>query len=174
MSRVECIRYIRRYLYSRHRALRTMVRVAGQNGRGPINLFKKHDANHLMRPGRRAERNAHFSLALQIGRKSVRASDHENCVGDPLVSPLAELPGESRAIDALAVLVQRHQHGFLRYRSRNRRGLLRYPGRAVARAAFRNFMNREAAKAELAADVPEALAIAFGQFLLRALLQPAD
>ena len=35
-------------------------------------------------------------------------------------------------------------------------------------------MNREAAKAELAADVLEALAIAFGQFLLRALLQPAD
>ena len=35
-------------------------------------------------------------------------------------------------------------------------------------------MNLEAAKAELAADVVEALAIAFGQFPLRALFQPAD
>src|SRR5215212_1687143 len=35
-------------------------------------------------------------------------------------------------------------------------------------------MDRETAKAELAADVLEALAIAFGQLLLRALLQPAD
>ena len=35
-------------------------------------------------------------------------------------------------------------------------------------------MDLEAAKAELAADVVEALAIAFGKFPLRALLQPAD
>src|SRR5215213_10055833 len=62
MFRVECIRSIRRCLYSRHRALRAVVGVAGQNGRGPVNLFKKHDADHLMRPGRRAERNAQFSL----------------------------------------------------------------------------------------------------------------
>ena len=58
MFRVECIRPVRRPLYSRHRALRAMVGMAGQNGGGPINLFKKHDADHLMRPGRRAERNA--------------------------------------------------------------------------------------------------------------------
>ena len=80
---LNCIRSVRRYPYSRHRALRAMVGVAGQNGRGPVNLFKKHDADHLMRPGRRAERNAQFSLALQFGRKSVRAADHENSVGDP-------------------------------------------------------------------------------------------
>ena len=35
-------------------------------------------------------------------------------------------------------------------------------------------MNFKAAEAELAADVVEALAIAFGQFPLRTLLQPAD
>ena len=35
-------------------------------------------------------------------------------------------------------------------------------------------MDFEAAKAELAADVVESLAIALGQFPLRALLQPAD
>jgi hypothetical protein len=58
MSRVECIRPIQRFLYSRHRALGAVVGVAGQNGRAAVNLFKKHDADHLMRPGRRAERNA--------------------------------------------------------------------------------------------------------------------
>ena len=35
-------------------------------------------------------------------------------------------------------------------------------------------MNLKAAKAELATDIVEALAIAFGQFPLRALFQPAD
>src|SRR6185437_7642119 len=30
--------------------LRAVVRMARQDGRGPINLFQKHDANHLMRP----------------------------------------------------------------------------------------------------------------------------
>ena len=78
------------------------------------------------------------------------------------------------AVDVVAALVERHQHGFFRNCRRNRRGFLGHPGRGVARAAFGNFMDLEAAKAELAADVVEALAIAFGQFPLRALLQPAD
>ena len=39
----------------RWRGLRAVIGMAGQNGRGPINLFQKHDANHLMRPGRGAE-----------------------------------------------------------------------------------------------------------------------
>src|SRR4051795_10098268 len=174
MSRVACIRLFSALCIHATVLSSAVIGMAGQYSRGPVNLFKKHDADHLMRPGRRAERNAQSSLALQIGRKSVRAADRENCVGNPLIPPIAELPGEARAIDALAMLVQRHQHGFLRYCRRDRRGFLRYPGRGVTRAAFGNFMDREAAKAELAADILEALAIAFGQFLLRALLQPAD
>src|ERR1700704_4047197 len=90
-------------------------------------------------------------------------------------SPSApQMPGEGCAIDILAALVERYQHGFVGNRSRNRGGFLGHPGRGVARAAFRNFMNLEAAKAELAADVVEAFPIALGQFPLRALLQPAD
>ena len=90
------------------------------------------------------------------------------------VPPAAEMPGKSGAVDVVAALVERHQHGFLGNRGRNRRGFLGDPGRGVAGAAFGNFMNLEAAKAELAADVVEALAVALGQFPLRALLQPAD
>ena len=78
------------------------------------------------------------------------------------------------AVDIVAALVERHQDRFLRDRRRNRRGFLGHPGGGVAGAAFGNFMNFEAAKAELAADIVEALAIALGQFPLRALLQPAD
>ena len=46
-------------LYSfRSRGLGAVIGVARQNGRGPVNLFQKHDANHLVRPGRGAERDA--------------------------------------------------------------------------------------------------------------------
>ena len=57
---------------------------------------------------------------------------------------------------------------------RDRRRLLGDPRRGIAGAAFRNFMNLETAKAELAADVLEPLAIALGELPLRALLQAAD
>src|SRR5258705_4994164 len=161
MSRVACIRLFSALcsysLYARYGASGAVIGMARQNRRGPVNLFQKHDANHLMRPGRRAERDAQFGFALQIGRKSVRAADCENCVGRALVPPTAELLGKGRAVDALAAFVERHQYVFLRYQRRNRRGLLRDPGRSVARAAFRNFMNLNAAKAELAADILETL-----------------
>src|SRR4051812_48839831 len=84
------------------------------------------------------------------------------------------MTGKSGAADTLAVLVQRHQQRFFRNRGGNRRCLFRDPGRGVAGAAFRNFMNLEAAKAELAADIVEPRAIAFGEFTLRSLLEAAD
>src|SRR3954447_18135201 len=89
--------------------LGTMVGVAGQNGRGPVNLFQKHDANHLVRPGGGAERNSQLSPAPQIGRKSVRAADHENSIGDRIVPPAAKMSGKSAAVDVVAALIQRHQ-----------------------------------------------------------------
>src|ERR1700687_6381228 len=67
---------------TRIQGLRAVIRMARQNGRGPIDLFQKHDANHLMRPGRGTERKAQLSLAPQIGRKAVRAADDANRVGD--------------------------------------------------------------------------------------------
>src|SRR6185312_4351462 len=90
-----------------------VIGMAGQNGRGPINLFQEHDANHLMRPGRRAERNAELSLAPQIGRKSVRAADRKNSIGDLVIPPAAKMPGKRRAVEVVAALVERHQDGFI-------------------------------------------------------------
>src|SRR5665647_2877180 len=159
---------------SHWRGLRAMIGMTGQNGRGPIILFQKQDANHLVRPGRAAERNAEFCFAPQIGRKSVRAADHENSVGDRIVPPAAEMPGKSGAVDVVTALVQRHQDGFRRYCGRNRGGFLGHPGRGVAGAALGDFLDIEAAKAEFAANVVESLAIAVREFPLRTLLQPAD
>src|ERR1700681_3881979 len=158
----------------RQRVLRAVIRVTRQDGRGPINLFQQHDANHLMRPGRGAERHPELCLPPQIGRKSVRAADHENSVGHLFVPPAAKMAGKSGTVEIVAAFVERHHDGFRWNYGRNRGGFLGHPGCGVARAAFANFMNFEAAKAEFAADVVESFAIALGQFPLRTLLQPAD
>src|SRR5437764_2113035 len=132
-----------------------VIGMARQNGRGPIDLFQKHDANHLVRPGRGAERYAELSLAPQIGRKSVRSADHENSVGDRRIPPAAKMAGKGGAVDTVAALIERHQHRFFRDRGRNRRRFLGNPRCGVARTAFRNFMNLKAAETEFAADVAE-------------------
>ncbi len=41
-------------------------------------------------------------LAPQIGRKSVRAADRENSLGDGFVPPAAEMPGKTRALSRLS------------------------------------------------------------------------
>ena len=120
----------------RWRGLGAVIRVAGQNSGGPVNLFQKHDANHLVRPSGGTERNSQSSPAPQIGRKSVRAADHENSIGDRIVPPAAKMAGKSAAVDVVAALIQRHQHGFFGNRGRNRGGFLRYPGGGVAAAIW--------------------------------------
>src|SRR5450432_4233859 len=92
-------------LLPQHAGLAAVVRMARQNGRGPINLFQKHDSNHLMRPGRRAERNCKLRFAPQIGRKSVRAANCKNSVGDLVVPPAAKMPGKCGAVEIVAALV---------------------------------------------------------------------
>src|SRR5207302_1970209 len=103
-----------------------------------------------------------------------RAADHENSVGDRLIPPGAKMPGKSGAVDILAAFVERHEGGFRRDCGRNHARFLGNPSCGVTGAAFRNFLNLEAAKTEFTADVVESLAIAFSQLPLRTLLQPAD
>src|SRR5579871_5799013 len=96
------------------RILRAMIGVACQNRRGPVELLQKHDADHLMRPGRRPEGDPDLCLASQFGRKSVRAANDENSVGDGLVSPLAQLAGKRGTVDIVAPLVEGDKHGVFR------------------------------------------------------------
>src|SRR6195256_2309765 len=98
----------------RWRGSNAVIGMARQYGRGPVNLFQKHDAHHLVRPGSGAECDAQFCLAPQIRRKSVRAADHKNSVGDRLTPPAAKMPGKIRTVDIVAAFVERHQHGFRR------------------------------------------------------------
>ena len=84
------------------------------------------------------------------------------------------MAGKRGAVDAGAALVERHQHGFVGDQGSNRTGFVVDPRRRVARPAFRNFQNIEAAKTELAADIVEAIAVTLGQFPFGALLEPAD
>src|SRR3569832_1579267 len=105
---------------------------------------------------------------------SVRAADCENCIGDLVIAPAAKVPGKGAAVDIVATLIQRDQHGFWRDRRRNGRGFLRDAGVGVARPALGQLANLEAAESELAADIVEALAIALGKFPFRPLLEPSD
>src|SRR5205085_6216770 len=120
---------------------------------GPVNLFQKHDADHLMRPGGGAERKLECSLTPQFGRKSVRAADCENSVLNSLVAPPRQKTGERGAVQAVAALVQCNQRGFLGNLRGNGGVFLRDPGWGIPRAAFRNFMNGEATKTGSASDL---------------------
>jgi len=95
-------------------------------------------------------------------------------MADRLIPPAAKMSRKTGAVDVFAALVERHQNRLVRNRGQDRRGFLGHPGGRVAGAAFGNFMDVEATKTELAADIVEALSVALGQFPLRALLQPAD
>src|SRR5690242_618097 len=141
------------------RASCAVIGMAGQNRRGPVDLFQKHHAHHLVRPGRGPERDHELSFAPQFGRKSVRPANDENYIRR-LVAEAAQMLGKGAAVDALAALVQGDEPVFLREVGRDRSRLLGDSRGGIAGAAFRNFMNLDAAKAELAADIVKALAIA--------------
>src|SRR5690242_12130006 len=106
-----------------------------------------------MRPGRRAERHCELGLTPQFGRKSVRAANDEYCMCGPVVAPAPEIPCEYGRIDILAALVHGHDDRLVGNMRRERSGLFGHAGRGIARAAFGNFVNREFAEAELAADL---------------------
>src|SRR6202008_4171229 len=78
------------------------------------------------------------------------------------------------AVNIFAAFVQRDKYGVFRDCGRDRGGLLGDACGWVAGAAFGNFMDIEAAEAELGADVVEALPVGLREPALRSLFQPAD
>src|SRR5262249_47732089 len=82
-------------------------------------------------------------------------------------------PCEYGRIEILPALVQYSDHRLVGNMRLDRSGLFGHPRCGVARAAFRNFMDSELAKPELAADLVEPLEIAIGKLPFAALLQPA-
>src|SRR5215475_9618567 len=133
----------------RPRVSRAVIGVSRQNRRSPVKLLQKHHAYHLMWPGRGPEGDRELRLAPQIGRKSVRAADDKNSIGEALVPPLAEPAGECGTVDIVAALVEGDKHGVFRDCGRNRGGFLGDSRRRVTGAALGDLMNVEAAEAEL-------------------------
>src|SRR5215470_11986210 len=104
-----------------------------------------------MRPGRSPEGDPDLCLAPQFGRKSVRAANDENSVGDGLVPPLAELAGKRLTVDIVAALIERDKHGVFRDCGRDRCGLFGDSRWRLTCAALGEFADVERAEAELAA-----------------------
>src|SRR6201986_1953111 len=145
------------------RASRAVIGMARQYRRDPVKLFQKHDGNQLGRPGRGPKRQSKLLLGPQIGRKSVRTADNKSDMADRLVAKARQMPRQADTVDIVAAFVQAHNHGVLRDQRGDRSSLLGDPRRNVTRAAFGNFMDVEAAEPELAADLVETLAVAFGE-----------
>src|SRR6201987_3069668 len=94
--------------------LRAVVWMSRQDGRRPVELLQKHDAYHLMRPGRSPKSDPDLFLGAQFGRKSVRAADHEHGVWDRLIPPAAKAQGQVLTSNVLAAFVHSDKHGVWR------------------------------------------------------------
>src|SRR6185437_2814627 len=153
---------------------RAMIGVTRQNSRSSVKLLEEHHANHLMRPGRSPKSDPELRLALQIGRKSVGATDCEYSIGHGLVPPPAEQAGQGGAVDIVAVLIERDKHGVFRDCGRYCGRLFGDTSFRLARAALSDLADIRPAEAELAADLAETLLVALRELALRSLFQPAD
>ncbi len=54
-----------------------MIRQAGQDGHGPVHLFRQHDAYQSVRPGLRAESQGKCRLSPQVRIQAVSATDQK-------------------------------------------------------------------------------------------------
>ena len=150
-----------------------VIRMSGQNGRGPVDLFQQHHAHHLMRPGGLAKRNPDFGFAPQFGRKSVSAAN-KKYRRHRLVTPSSKMTRECGAVDGIAALIKRNDGRFVRNQSGDRGSFFGNSRRGIACAAFRNFMNLDAAKAGFAAGLIEAFAVTVRKLSFRPLFEFAD
>ena len=78
------------------------------------------------------------------------------------------------AVDTFTFFVQRHQNHLFGSQRKYCRRFFTNALLSIAGAAFHNFMDIKAAKAELAPDILKAFTIAIGQFSLRTLLKTTN
>ena len=115
-----------------------------------------------------------FALPRKSGESPSAPPITKIVLATRLVPPLAEPAGKRGTVDILAALVEATSTEFSGIAADIAAAFFGDSRGRVARAAFGDFMNVEAAKAELAAGIVEALGIALGQLALGPLLQPAD
>ena len=83
-----------------------VVGVSGQDSAGAIKLFQQHDAHQLVRPGGLAEGKLELGALVQARRQPVGAADQKAHRRTVLGAPFAQLRGERRAVEVLALFVQ--------------------------------------------------------------------
>ena len=128
-----------------------MIRVAGENGAGPIKLLQQHDADDLMRPSGRPKGKPEFCPLDQIRRQTVGPADDEAHRRAVLCAPLAQQSRKCRAVEILSVLIEDHNNRAFGNHIGERNRFLDPAALGVVRAAFMHFDDFKVAQAERAA-----------------------
>ncbi len=117
-----------------------------------------------------------FNLALsrRLGDSPSGPADDEHRCRNASVAPFPELIGEIGAAQAVPALVQHDRDGAVRHHIGERDQFFDHALAGVARAAFPDFDDFDAAQPDLAAGLFRALQVALRELRFRALFQPAD
>src|ERR1700720_418773 len=150
-----------------------MVRVAGENRSGAIELLEQHDADELMRPGRRAKGQDVPGAPAQALRNAVGPADHKTQGGAVLLPAFFEQCGQSWAVDILAGGIENNNHGAIGEDVGDCNRFFRTASLRLARAALADFNALDLAQPERAAERFGAFAIGRAEFPLGSLFQPA-
>ena len=88
--------------------------MAGQNRDRAVELFGKHDAHELVRPGHASKGDGEIGALPQILVEPVGPADCEHDVALPVIADLAEPFGELDRIKGLAAFVEENEKCALR------------------------------------------------------------
>jgi hypothetical protein len=152
----------------------TMVRVPGQYGDSPINLFQQQDTDDLVGPSYLTEGDAKVGTFEQTWRKPVRSADNADCRGPCLLPPQLQLGGKGRAVQVFAFRIQHENGGLFRDHGGERNGLLEHPPPRIVGPALPDFNNLDLTQTETTAGLLGALAVTFSEFAFGSLFQPAN
>ena len=151
-----------------------MVGMPGQDRDAAVELLQKHDANELVRPGRRTEGNDKARLFTQAGRQPIGRADGEHDRGLAPPSPFLQPRSKGGAAHGFSAFIQDHGDRAIGDHIGNCNRFFEHAPGSVAGAALFDFDDIDGAQSEFAAGIERALAIAFGELALGTLLQTTD
>src|SRR5215208_1439306 len=127
-----------------------VIGMPGQERGGPIDLLQQHDPHQLMRPGGGAEGQPQVGAVAQHTAEAIRPADHEGRRRTAGVAPAPDPLGEFDTVEALAPLVESDADGAFRNDGGKRNRFLDHALFRLARLAFANFDNFNAAESDAA------------------------
>ena len=90
-----------------------MIGVPGEDRRGPVQLFREHDASELMGPGHASERKRVHGPRREIGGMAVGTAEREDNLPMARIAQVGEPIGKSFGGKMLAALVEQYQDATL-------------------------------------------------------------